>query len=77
MQLTQLEPKPQQKLSLTQKPPTENSRGVRLGDMVDLRNIWAEEIEAALERRKTAQAAMDEAVRRGNEVLRAFERRAD
>ncbi len=64
-------------LSLTQKPPTENSRGVRLGDMVDLRNIWAEEIEAALERRKTAQAAMDEAVRRGNEVLRAFERRAD
>ncbi len=64
-------------LSLTRKPPTENSRGVRLGDMVDLRNIWAEEIEATLERRKSAQAAMDDAVRRGNEVLRAFERRAD
>ena len=33
---------------LTNKEPTENSRGLRLGNMVQLRDVWAEEIEAAL-----------------------------
>ena len=62
-------------IALTQKPVTENSRGVRLGDMDILRDVWAEEIEAALQGKKDAQAALNAAVARGNEILRAFERR--
>ena len=61
-------------LELTNKPPTENSRGLRLGNMVQMRDMWAEEIEAALAGKKTAQQALDDAVRRGNEVLRQFEK---
>lgn len=61
-------------LELTNKPPTENSRGLRLGNMVQMRDVWAEEIEAALAGQKTAQAALDAAVTRGNAMLRQFER---
>jgi len=57
----------------TNKEPTDNSRGLRLGGMSELRDIWSEEIEAALAGQKSAKAALDEAVRRGNEVLRQFE----
>ena len=60
-------------ISLTGKPPTEHSRGVRLGDMVGLRNIWAEEIEAALRGKKTPASALEDAFVRGNSVLRDFE----
>src|SRR5919108_3880038 len=42
-------------LELTNKEPTENSRGLRLGNMVQLREVWAEEIEAALSGKKSAQ----------------------
>jgi sn-glycerol 3-phosphate transport system substrate-binding protein len=61
-------------LELTNKEPTENSRGVRLGNMVQLRDIWAEEFEAALAGKKNAKEAMDAAVARGNALLRQFER---
>jgi sn-glycerol 3-phosphate transport system substrate-binding protein len=61
-------------LELTNKPPTENSRGLRLGNMVQMRDVWAEEIEAALAGQKSAQAALDAAVSRGNAMLRQFER---
>jgi sn-glycerol 3-phosphate transport system substrate-binding protein len=61
---------------LTNKPPTENSRGLRLGNMVQMRDVWAEEIEEALAGKKTAQAALDNAVQRGNAMLRQFERTA-
>jgi sn-glycerol 3-phosphate transport system substrate-binding protein len=63
-------------VELTSKEPTENSRGLRLGNMVQLRDIWAEEIEAALSGEKGARAALDDAVARGNQMLRQFERRA-
>ncbi|WP_439572169.1 sn-glycerol-3-phosphate ABC transporter substrate-binding protein UgpB [Phreatobacter sp.] len=63
-------------LQLTNKEPTENSRGLRLGNMVQMRDVWAEEIEAALNGTKTAQAALDAAVSRGNAMLRQFERTA-
>ena len=63
-------------LELTNKEPTENSRGLRLGNMVQMRDIWAEEIEAALSGQKSAQAALDAAVERGNQMLRQFERTA-
>ena len=61
---------------LTNKPPTENSRGLRLGNMVQLRDVWAEEIEQALAGKKTAKEALDAAVSRGNTMLRQFERTA-
>jgi sn-glycerol 3-phosphate transport system substrate-binding protein len=61
-------------LELTNKEPTENSRGLRLGNMVQLRDIWAEEIELALAGKKTAKDALDTAVQRGNAMLRQFER---
>ncbi len=59
---------------MTLKPPTENSKGLRLGSYVVVRDIIQEELEAALAGRKTAKTALDEAVRRGNEVLRQFEK---
>jgi sn-glycerol 3-phosphate transport system substrate-binding protein len=59
---------------LTNKEPTENSRGLRLGNMVQLRDIWAEEIESALAGKKTAKEALDASVTRGNQMLRQFER---
>ncbi|MGE0751532.1 MAG: sn-glycerol-3-phosphate ABC transporter substrate-binding protein UgpB [Variibacter sp.] len=61
-------------LELTNKEPTENSRGLRLGNMVQLRDVWAEEIEAALSGKKSAKEALDAAVARGNAMLRQFER---
>ncbi len=61
---------------LTNKEPTENSRGLRFGNMVQMRDVWAEEIEAALAGQKTAQQALDAAVARGNAMLRAFEKTA-
>ena len=53
-------------LELTNKEPTDNSRGLRLGNMVQLRDVWCEEIEAALSGKKPAKQALDDAVSRGN-----------
>ncbi|MCK6450907.1 MAG: sn-glycerol-3-phosphate ABC transporter substrate-binding protein UgpB [Alphaproteobacteria bacterium] len=61
-------------LELTNKTPTENSRGLRLGNMVQMRDVWAEELEAAFAGKKTAKAALDDAVAKGNQMLRQFER---
>jgi sn-glycerol 3-phosphate transport system substrate-binding protein len=61
-------------LSLNNKAPTANSKGLRFGNMVQMRDMWAEEIEAALSGKKPAQEALDTAVKRGNETLRQFER---
>ena len=59
---------------MTLKPPTENSRGLRLGSFVLIRAVIEDELEQAFNGKKSAQAAMDEAVQRGNELLRQFER---
>jgi sn-glycerol 3-phosphate transport system substrate-binding protein len=61
-------------LELTNKEPTENSRGLRFGNMVQLRDMFSEEIEAALAGQKSAKDALDAAVARGNQALRQFER---
>ncbi|MFC4175641.1 sn-glycerol-3-phosphate ABC transporter substrate-binding protein UgpB [Microvirga sp. GCM10011540] len=61
-------------IELTNKEPTENSRGLRLGNMVQMRDMWSEEIEAALAGKKSAKEALDSAVNRGNQLLRQFER---
>ncbi|MHC2787478.1 ABC-type glycerol-3-phosphate transport system substrate-binding protein [Bradyrhizobium liaoningense] len=44
--------------------------------MVQLRDVWAEEIEQALAGKKTAKQALDSAVERGNTMLRQFEKTA-
>lgn len=64
-------------LELNNKPPTDNSRGLRFGNMVQMRDDWAEEIEAALAGKKSAKQALDDAVARGNQTLRQFERTAN
>ncbi len=61
-------------LQLNNKEPTDNSRGLRFGNLVQIRDIWSEEIEAALNGQKAPKAALDAAVERGNAVLRQFER---
>ncbi len=53
---------------------TPNSKGFRLGRMPELRNIQYEEMERAFQGQQTAQQAMDNAVTRGDRVLREFER---
>jgi sn-glycerol 3-phosphate transport system substrate-binding protein len=58
---------------LTNKTPTENSKGLRFGNFVQGREVIEEEMEAVFSGRKEAKAALDEAVKRGNEILRKFE----
>ncbi|WP_315773721.1 MULTISPECIES: sn-glycerol-3-phosphate ABC transporter substrate-binding protein UgpB [unclassified Bradyrhizobium] len=59
---------------VTLNPPTENSRGLRLGSFVLIRDAIEDEMEQAFSGRKPAQAAIDAAVDRGNRLLRQFER---
>ena len=59
---------------ITLKPPTENSKGLRLGSFVLIRDVIDDELEQAFAGKKSAQAAMDSAVERGNRLLRQFER---
>ncbi len=61
-------------LQLTRGELTPNSRGFRLGRMAELRNIFSEELEKALQGQQGAQAALDAVVARGNRVLRDFEK---
>jgi sn-glycerol 3-phosphate transport system substrate-binding protein len=59
---------------ITLKPPTENSRGVRLGSFALIRGVIDEELEQTFAGKKSAQEALDSAVQRGNRLLRQFER---
>jgi sn-glycerol 3-phosphate transport system substrate-binding protein len=54
--------------------PSENSRGLRLGSFVLIRDAIEDEMEQAFAGKKSAQDAMDSAVERGNRLLRQFER---
>ena len=56
--------------------PTPNSRGIRYGNFVQVRDVINEEMEALWGGEKDAKTAMDEAVKRGNVLLRKFERSA-
>ncbi len=58
---------------LTNKPPTENSKGLRFGNYVQGREVIEEELEAVFAGKKDAKTALNEAVKRGNEVLRKFQ----
>lgn len=59
---------------LTRGTVTANSRGLRLGRLVEIRNIIYEEMEKAFQGGQSAQQAMDNASSRGNKVLRDFEK---
>src|SRR5262252_4239624 len=59
---------------INHKPPTENSRGLRLGSFVLVRDAIEDELEQAFSGKKSAKAALDSAVARGNELLQQFER---
>jgi sn-glycerol 3-phosphate transport system substrate-binding protein len=58
---------------LTNKAPTANSKGLRFGNFVQGRTVIEEELEAAFQGKKTAKQALDDAVKRGNDILRQFE----
>ena len=60
-------------IQMTAKPPTENSRGLRFGNFVQIRDVIAEELENAFSGKETAKQALDKAVQRGNALLRQFE----
>jgi sn-glycerol 3-phosphate transport system substrate-binding protein len=59
---------------ITMKSPTANSRGVRLGSFVLVRDAIEDELELVFAGKKSAQAALDAAAERGNRLLRQFER---
>ncbi len=53
---------------------TEKSRGIRLGNFVQIRTINDEELEQVWAGKKSAQEALDTAVKRGNEQLERFQK---
>jgi len=59
---------------ITLKPPTENSRGLRLGSFILIRDIIDDELEQAFAGKKSPAAAMGSASARGDRLLRQFER---
>jgi sn-glycerol 3-phosphate transport system substrate-binding protein len=58
---------------MTLNEPTENSRGLRFGNMVQIRDVISEEMEALVTGQKSGQEAADDAAARGNQLLREFE----
>ena len=57
--------------------PTPNSRGLRFGSYVQIRDIINEEMEGIWNGSKSSSEAMGQAVKRGNALLRKFERAND
>jgi len=53
---------------------TDKSRGIRLGNYVQIRTIEDEELEQVWAGKKTAKEALDSIVKRGNELLEKFEK---
>ncbi|HJS38037.1 MAG TPA: sn-glycerol-3-phosphate ABC transporter substrate-binding protein UgpB [Burkholderiales bacterium] len=58
---------------LTLHEPTANSKGLRFGNFVQGREVIEEEMEAVFAGKKDAKTAMNDAVKRGNEILRKFQ----
>ncbi|MGJ8581485.1 MAG: sn-glycerol-3-phosphate ABC transporter substrate-binding protein UgpB [Psychromonas sp.] len=61
-------------IQMTSVQPTQNSKGIRFGNFLQTRSIINEELESVWAGKSTAKEALDNAVRRGNEQLRRFER---
>lgn len=64
-------------LSLIEGAKGEHTNGYRFGRWTEIRDIYHEEVERALQGRQTAAQAMVNFERRGNALLRAFERSAN
>ena len=58
---------------ITLNEPTENSKGLRFGNYVQIRGIIDEEFEQLLSGDKDAQGALDSVVERGNQLLEEFQ----
>lgn len=58
---------------LTLNPPTANSKGLRIGNFVQIRDIVDGELENVWSGKKDAKAALDDAVKAGNDQLKRFE----
>ena len=58
---------------MTLNKPTANSRGLRFGNFVQMRAIMYDTLEAIFAGDKTAKAGLDDAVAKGNRLLRKFE----
>jgi sn-glycerol 3-phosphate transport system substrate-binding protein len=61
-------------IQMSSKPPTANSKGLRLGSFVQTRDIINDELEAIWSGKKSAKQGLDDAVSRGNKLLRKFEK---
>ncbi|HID7802409.1 TPA: sn-glycerol-3-phosphate ABC transporter substrate-binding protein UgpB [Proteus mirabilis] len=61
-------------LQMTTSDSTANSKGLRFGNFLQTREIIDEELEKVWSGKQSAQVALDNAVKRGNEQLRRFER---
>jgi sn-glycerol 3-phosphate transport system substrate-binding protein len=59
---------------ITVKEPTANTKGLRIGSFVTVREVIEDELEQAISGKAAPKAALDSAVRRGNEILRRFEK---
>jgi len=53
---------------------TNNSRGVRLGNFIQIRDVIDEELEGVWSGKQDAKTALDKAVKRGNELIEKFAR---
>jgi len=59
---------------MTLNPPTANSKGLRLGSFVQIRDVIEEELEQTFAGKKPVKTALESAVKRSNDLLRQFEK---
>jgi len=59
---------------ITLKEPTQNTKGLRIGSFLLVRDVIEDELEQVIAGKVTPRAALDSAVRRGNAILRRFEK---
>lgn len=53
--------------------PSDNSKGIRFGNLTQIRDIIDQQFESVLSGKATGQQALDEAAKQGNAILREFE----
>ena len=53
--------------------PSDNSKGVRFGNLTQIRDLIDQQFESVLSGKKTGQQALDDAAKAGNAILREFE----
>ena len=58
---------------ITRGTPSENSKGVRFGNLTQIRDVVDQQFEVLLSGKKTGQQALDDAAKAGNAILREFE----